>query len=312
MTAALAPFEHPALLYRDSAGYLAGTVPFIRDGLSGKQPVMVAVPGANLELIRAALGRAGGDCEQVRWHDMSVAGSNPGRIIPGVLHAFATEHPGTRVRIIGEPIWAGRSELEYPACAQHEALINVAFAGREATILCPYDVSRLEQRVIDDAYRTHPVLVEASNRWASPAFGDPTTVAESFNQPLPEPPSDCERVPIQALSGLRRSVATRGAAAGLSADRVDDLILVVNELATNSIEHSGRPGTVALWSTDREVICQVIDGGHITDPMAGRLPPTSFTALGGRGLVLVNEVCDLVRIHTRPGATTIQVHLTIG
>ena len=40
--------------------------------------------------------------------------------------AFVREHPGSRVRIVGEPIWAERTDEEYPACAEHEALINVA------------------------------------------------------------------------------------------------------------------------------------------------------------------------------------------
>jgi hypothetical protein len=97
----------------------------------------VAVPGANRRLIREALGV---DAEQVLMRDMTVAGRNPGRIIPTVLLAFADAYPGRRVRLIGEPIWAGRSETEYPACAQHEALINAAFVGRPITILCPYNI----------------------------------------------------------------------------------------------------------------------------------------------------------------------------
>ena len=40
-------------------------------------------------------------------------------------------HPDKHVRVIGEPIWPGRSDLEYPACVQHEALINRAFAVRD-------------------------------------------------------------------------------------------------------------------------------------------------------------------------------------
>jgi len=31
----------------------------------------------------------------------------------------------------------------------------------------------------------------------------------------------------------------------------------------------------------------------------------------GRGLVLINHLCDLVRIHTRPGATTIRLHIAL-
>ncbi|MFG3701069.1 anti-sigma factor RsbA family regulatory protein [Micromonospora sp. NPDC047620] len=149
-------FVHEGLFYRDPGELLAGTVPFITSGLAAAEPVLVAMPGANLWLLRAAVGAMDG----VRWADMTEAGRNPGRIIPWVLQAFIDEHAGRRVRIIGEPIWAGRSDTEYPACAQHEALINMAFAGRDATILCPYDVAGLDDDVLTDACATHPVLVD--------------------------------------------------------------------------------------------------------------------------------------------------------
>jgi len=157
-------FVHPALLYRDDQEYVAGTVPYIREGLAAGEPVAVAVPGRNLALIRDALGL---DAERVLLRDMAVAGRNPGRIIPTVLLAFAQAHPGRRVRLIGEPIWAGRSDTEYPACAQHEALINAAFTGRAATILCPYNTDLLEPVWVDDAYRTHPVM------WSTTLPDDP-------------------------------------------------------------------------------------------------------------------------------------------
>jgi len=280
---AAAPFVHPALFYAGPDEYLAGTVPFIEAGLAAGEPVMVAVPGDNLDRIRAALGPAAG---RVRLHDMQVAGRNPGRIIPGVLLAFAAAHAGRPVRIIGEPIWAGRSALEYPACAQHEALIN-------------------------DAYRTHPVVWTATVRHDSADYRDPADVAAGFNLPLPDPPPHAATmtVEITELAAVRRFAAALGAAAGLSEDRAADLVIAVGELAANTVEHAGGTGRLAIWVEDGRVVCQVTDAGHVTDPMAGRLPVPPDAPTGGRGLVLVNQLCDLVRIHTWPGATTIRVHL---
>ncbi|MEV4756890.1 sensor histidine kinase [Micromonospora sp. NPDC049559] len=301
-------FDHPALLYRGIDEYLAGTLPFIRAGLDAGDPVLVAVPGANLAAIRAALGD---DASRVRLDDMTVAGRNPGRIIPGVLLAFARAHPGRRPRIIGEPIWPGRSELEYPACAQHEALINAAFAGRNAEILCPYDLADLDQRAIDDAYRTHPTLAMGARRWASPRYGDPLAVAADFNRPLPPPPGHAPTLPVtfDGLSALRHAVARYATTAGLPDDRVEDLVLAVGELAANTVEHAGGTGSVTLWTDEEHLVCQVSDGGHLTDPLAGRIPPAGTAATGGRGLVIVNQLCDLVRVHTRPGATTVRLYL---
>ncbi|MCO1594537.1 sensor histidine kinase [Micromonospora sp. RHAY321] len=300
-------FVHPALFYADHEEYLAGTVPFIQAGLDADEPVMVAVPGDNLDRIRTALGS---DAARVQLHDMSVAGRNPGRILPGVLFAFAAANAGKRVRIIGEPIWAGRSETEYPACAQHEALINAAFAGRPATILCPYDTGSLERSWLDDAYRTHPVLQMGGVSWESPDYADPIAVAAGFNLPLQGPPPEAIIIAIDlpALPVIRRLVTAEAVAAGLPPDRVSDLTLAVNELATNTIRHTPAGGTLAVWTDPKRLICQFSDTGHIANPLAGRIPVPPQQP-GSRGLVLVNQLCDLVRVHTVPGATTIRLHM---
>ncbi|WP_329110018.1 sensor histidine kinase [Micromonospora sp. NBC_01699] len=300
-------FVHPALFYASRYEYLAGTVPFIRAGLAAGEPVMVAVPEENLDHIRAALGV---DAARVQLHDMGVAGRNPGRILPGVLLAFADAHRDTRVRIVGEPVWAGRTADEYPACAQHEALINAAFTGRPAAILCPYDTGRLDRSWLDDAYRTHPTVRTAGAAFASPHYADPLAVAAGFNLPLPSPPAHAETIAVEfhSLWALRRLVTAQALAAGLAPDRVADVTLAVNELAANTVEHAGATGTLSVWTDDKQLICQLSDNGHIAEPLAGRIPAAPDQD-GGRGLFLVNELCDLVRVHTRPGATSIRVHM---
>jgi hypothetical protein len=226
-------FVHPALLYRDRDEYLAGSVSFIRDGLAAGEPVAVAVPTGNLRLLRDVLGD---DAGQVMWRDMTVAGRNPGRIIPTVLLAFASAHTGRRVRIIGEPIWAGRTAMEYPACAQHEALINVAFADQAATILCPYDVSRLDPAWVRDAHRTHPVIWDGVQRIDSYQYGDPITVATDVNRPLPDPPPGAAAIVVElsSLAMVRRFVADMATRAGLPQQRVADAVLAVSEVTANT------------------------------------------------------------------------------
>jgi anti-sigma regulatory factor (Ser/Thr protein kinase) len=298
--------DHPALFYRGWAEYLAGTVPFIRDGLAADQRVAVAVPGPNLEMLRSALG---GDAGRVHMLDMNEVGRNPGRIIPGVLRAFADEGTDTgRVRIVGEPVWPGRTDVEYPACVQHEALINLAFEGRDVTILCPYHAAELAPEVLADAEATHPVLVDRAGARASEAFA-PEAIVDRYNRPLPPPPGDCAtlRFDLDGLAAVRRFVSGHGAAAGLSERRAGELAMAVNELATNSVLHGGGTGTVRIWAETGHVGCETADRGRITDPLAGRRP-VSLTAVGGRGLLLVNELADLVRMHSAATGTTIRVY----
>lgn len=51
------------------------------------------------------------------------------------------------------------------------------------------------------------------------------------------------------------------------------------------------------------------DKGRLTDPLAGRRP-VPRDQHGGRGLLLVNLLADLVRVHTEPSATTIRCWFT--
>jgi anti-sigma regulatory factor (Ser/Thr protein kinase) len=300
-------FDHPGLLYRDQGEYLAGTTGFVRAALAAGDPVLVAVPGPNLDPLRGALADV---ADRVLFADMAVAGRNPGRIIPGVLLAFAAAHPGRRVWIVSEPIWPGRTEFEYPACAAHEALINAVFADRDAAILCPYDVAGLDGTAVRDAWRTHPVMVDGGARRSSEDYIDPLVTAAGFNLPLPPVPPGAASMEYDSelrLAAVRRFL--RGHARGvLDADRADDLVLAANELTANTIEHSAGGGRITIWTEPGRLACQIDDGGYLRDPLAGRIVPLPRT-VGGRGLILANQLCDLVRIHTSSDGTSIRLHM---
>ena len=247
--------------------------------------------------------------------DMCRAGRNPGRILPGILLTFAAQHAERPVSMIGEPVWPGRRPAEYPACAVHEALINAVFAGRDVAILCPYDAKNLPAGAVADAHRTHPVMInEFGDRQPSATYGDPVHTAASFNYPLSPPPKHADSVRYEhrfQLRQVRAFVAAHAGQAGLSAERIADLTIAVNELATNTLEHTDGPGRLSMWTQDGTLHCQVEDSGQLTDPLAGRVPPAP-QALRGRGLVLVNELCDLVRIYTVPGKTTVRLYTYLG
>jgi anti-sigma regulatory factor (Ser/Thr protein kinase) len=309
MTASAAgTLEHDALFYTGAASYRSGCLDFVRAGLEQDEPVLVAVPQPGLGLIRCALTTA--EAERVRTADMAQAGRNPGRIIGTVLTAFVREHAGRRVRIIGEPIWAGRSVDEYPACAEHEALINVALSDSPAYILCPYDVRRLKREWLTDATRTHPTLAADGERWESPAYTDPVALAAWFDQP-PEPaPPHADVLVIGPTTGpstARRFVHDYAQATGMSEGRLRNLRTAVQELVVNTVVHAGGSGLLMVWTQGRQVVCQVQDGGRITDPLVGRRAPAPAAA--GHGLFTVHQVCDLVRVHRRRDGTLVRIHV---
>jgi anti-sigma regulatory factor (Ser/Thr protein kinase) len=303
-----AAFEHPALFYRSTQEYLRGTLEFVTDGLSRGDAVLIAVPGDKVELLAERLGPS---AELVRFVDMSKAGRNPSRILGGVLRAFADDCQDQWVRIVCEPVWPDRSPAEYAACAQHEALINRAFAGRAVSVLCPYDIQTLDSRALIDAVRTHPLVIEGDRRQDSTSYA-PDAVLTDYNQPLPAP-QDATRFTVgaQELRLLRTGADDIATAAGLDEDSRLDWSLVLTELVTNSIEHAGGHAVVRMFTDGPELVGQVSDSGDLTDPLAGRHPALPGQ-VRGRGLMIVHDLAGLVRLHTRPGATTVEVRFRIG
>jgi anti-sigma regulatory factor (Ser/Thr protein kinase) len=242
---------------------------------------------------------------------MTDVGANRGAIIPTVLGALGGAHADQRMHLIGEPIWPGRTELEYPACAQHEALIDRLFSDLHAEVLCPYDTSELAPQVIADAEATHSVLIDRTGRRPSDRY-DPERIAADCNRPLePAPKTAIERMADRAtLDNARWFAVAYGNRVGLEPFQLVDLEIALTELLTNSVLHGGGIGTFRLWSDQSHLVCEVSDAGHISDPLAGRLPVPA-DQLHGRGLLLVNRITDLVRMHTGPEGTTIRIYFRL-
>ncbi len=300
-------FQHLAFLYRSSQEYEATLLPFIRGGLARSEPVFVAVPGPASEMLRDQLGQSSG---QVVFGDMASMGLNPARIIPAV-RAFVDEHPGRRVRYVGEPAWPARSAEELRETARHEALINRAFSGMAATILCPYDAAALSSSAVADARRTHPVLLRRGVRQASREYRGPHGLPPGCDSPLSEPPSRAAKVRYAGnLRAIRDLVASHAVQAGLTAGRTADLVLAVGEIAANTLRHTRAGGTLYVWRTPDSLICQIHDQGRITDPLAGRRRP-ALDVLGGQGLWVVNQVCDLVELRSGRAGTTVRLHMRL-
>jgi anti-sigma regulatory factor (Ser/Thr protein kinase) len=308
---AVAAFRHEALLYDGDAGFLDGTVPFLREAVAAGEPTLVVVGAAKLDRLRRELG---GDADRVLFADMAQVGANPARIIPA-WRQFVAENAGRDrpVRGIGEPIWRGRSPVELVECQRHEQLLNVAFAGAPAWwLLCPYDVAALDRAVIEEACRSHPWVTSAGTRGASASYRGLEAEARPFDAPLPQPPGSPAVHSFGAvagnLAGLRRFVAEQAAAAGLGEAQRGELVLAVHEVAVNSLRHGGGRGELRVWQDGDVLVCEVRDQGRLDDPLAGRRSPTPQQH-GGRGLWLANQLCDLVQLRSSADGTVARLHL---
>jgi anti-sigma regulatory factor (Ser/Thr protein kinase) len=299
--------RHEALLYRGRAGWLAGVLDFIGPGLDAGDPVLVLADRSRIGALREQLGARGTGIELVDVHRY---GSNPARLVPA-WHELIGAHDGAaRIWGVGEPMWPGRPPSEVAEVRQHEALVNLAFGddGR-VRFLCPYDVTALGPQAIRTARDTHEIVTTPSGPVERPAplVRDPAAV---LAEPLPEPAG---RLPLRpygrtGLGRLRRAVAEAGRDAGLDEARTRDLVLAVDEVATNCIRHGEGVAHVRSWREGGAAVVEIRDRGQVADPLAGRVRPTPGQ-LGGWGLWIANQVCDLVQLRTSAAGTVVRLHV---
>lgn len=301
-------FFHEAYLYESADQFLAGTGAFIEEGLDAGEAVLVAVDRGKIASLTRRLGSA---ARHVEFADMEEAGRNPARIIP-LWSQFLSAHRGHGVRGIGEPIWPERTPPEMAECHLHEQLLNVAFDGGAGwSLLCPYDVGRLDPEVVATAHRTHPHIARPTGIDASPTYHQ--VVDHPFRGELPAAPADANRLPFDAegLRLMRQQVAEWAHAARLCHAKVQDLVLAVSELATNSIRHGAGRGVLQVWQEPGVLICDVSDTGQADwDPLIGRRPPVGGQ-VGGMGIWIANQLCDLVQVRSTATGTAVRLHVRL-
>ncbi|MET0423646.1 MAG: ATP-binding protein [Actinoplanes sp.] len=110
------------------------------------------------------------------------------------------------------------------------------------------------------------------------------------------------------LAVVREFVRKHAADLGLEVDRVDLLTLAVSELTTNTLQHTDGGGLVRIWSADGRVFCDVIDGGPIRE--FGRTMPAT-NAPRGRGLAIVERICDEVGVSEGRDGTRVRLSLVL-
>lgn len=299
--------SHAAAIYKGD-GDLDWVAAWARGAAGAGSPLHIAVARETMRVIR--------DCwrevpQNACFANMTEIGRNPARII-AEGNSFADENPGLHVWCLWEPAWPERSESELAEVARHEVLCNVAFTGKPMTILCLYDATRLSPEVIRNAEQTHPFVISGGRERASVPYLGAGRYPPVCDKPLAPPPGNAEALVFGGMLGpVREFAASHALAAGLQPARVMDLVLAVSEIAANALGHGRGRGIARFWRTGEEVMVQLEDSGHIADPLVGRRrhPPE---ALGGHGLWLVHQVCDLVEQRTGPDGTTTRLHMRLA
>ncbi|GHJ46189.1 hypothetical protein Cs7R123_35310 [Catellatospora sp. TT07R-123] len=101
------------------------------------------------------------------------------------------------------------------------------------------------------------------------------------------------------LVGLRAAVAAHASESGMPEERIDVLVFVAYELATNAVRHGGGHGRLRLWRDGDTIACQVSDPGSGPPAEALNIRRPGPGATGGRGLWLVRTFSDSVEVEVR-------------
>ncbi len=295
------PYRHEALPYRGRADFLSSCATLAATGRADDEPIIFLASAAKLGDLRDVLGS---DAHEVTLVPTDEHGQNPARLTT-LLHSFQTGQDGRRCVGVNESVVAGRTGAGLAEAQLAETILNSpVLQSWPMSVVCLYDAERLDDAALDQMRRSHPVV---RGEDANPAF-EPGLAAELFAAPLDEPNARVETrvVGPDQLADLRAFVRGSAAGAGLAADRLDDLVLAVNEVGTNSLRYGDADCRVALWRTDESVVCELRDPGRIADPLAGRLAPPP-TATTGRGLWLANHLCDLVQIRSSQDGSVVRL-----
>lgn len=287
-----APPDHVAVPYPDPAVLARSLLPLLTPVIAAGGPVLAVLAGPERDALRAVLGTGAAGVEFAdpeRVHDV------PAFTVATrwARRARAAAGSGVRGVVVGQQV---------PACggdhwARLDIALDVALEGLPLTVLCP---------LTGPVGGLHPLVLRDGVRVADSTYVPPTTAIRRY--PLPPapdlgPPAAHLHFSVADLHALRAMVEDVAAGAGLEPGRVDDLVLAVNELASNSVEHGPGAGTLRMWADGDGVTAEIGDTGTIDVPFPGLVAPPVRGARG-RGLWLASELTDVLQVWSGPDGTT--------
>jgi transcriptional regulator with XRE-family HTH domain len=164
--------NHSAFPYRSDDQFRATAGPFLAEGIERSEALLAVTTAPNIELLHEHLGK---DARRVEFVEASDFYGTPVAALEG-YRAFseASVKAGAAwVRVVGEPVWPGRSESEIRLWTRYESLFNLLFAASPLTVICPYDERSVAPEIVKQARLTHPHTIGDGGTSPSPDYTDP-------------------------------------------------------------------------------------------------------------------------------------------
>ncbi|MDN5917144.1 MAG: sensor histidine kinase [Pseudonocardia sp.] len=226
----------------------------------------------------------------------------------------ATARDGTRMTTVGQLI-DGLPGTDPGYWVRLDVALNQVLDGMPVTMLCAFPDGEAAR---DDAATLHDALLVDGEEVPSTTRRDPRDLLAEHPQ---RPPADLGTplfeidVDLAGLATLRRFVRAEARLSGLGPSRTSDLVLALNEVATNGVEHGSGLPRLRMWRGPDGLTGEVVDTGRTRLPFPGMLAPTS-AGVRGRGLWLASELTDVLQVWTAdddpgcPAGTVVRVLMT--
>ncbi|QBI52330.1 sensor histidine kinase [Streptomonospora litoralis] len=300
-------FAHCGVFYSCDQDLSSRVAPRVRAALADGERAVLAVAPRTRAAVLAGLSPA--DAAAVESVDRAVLYDAPGRTLAALHRCARAEHP-LPVLMVGEPPLPAEDPVRLREWHRLDSVLAGALSDTRMRLLCLHDSRVLPPAVLRDVRRTHPLLLSSGDEHGSPDYVEPAVFsARDIDRLLPAPAGELRSLEIGGdLAALRTAVAELAEKAEVREERRGDLVVAVNELAANVVEHGGGAGTVSLWRSPGWVVCDVLDrGGGPTDPLGGYHPADPLSPRG-YGLWITRQVCDFMEISGDVHGTVIRLH----
>ncbi len=116
---------------------------------------------------------------------------------------------------------------------------------------------------------------------------------------------------VADLPAVRDHAAARARRRGMTEDCVGNVLLAVNEVATNAVTHGSGRARMRLWDHHESLVVEIHDTGHWVPRTTPGIVPPRVHATSGMGLWVSRMLSDDIRFDTGPRGTTVTMSFQV-
>jgi anti-sigma regulatory factor (Ser/Thr protein kinase) len=297
---------HVAAFYASDEQLRDLLLPYLDEGLCRHENILLVISEATERVLRDALGDA---ADRVQWGSPGLSYDRLGRMFEGFAdHLTQQYRAGVPTRVIGE-LDSDISADRLSQYLRYESMAPEMYAPYGYPVVCLWDQRRYPPDVLAHVRTIHPQLLDTRGPIDDTEYCKPIGYLTRDETPPPAAPADLDwDVYLDSaddLAALRRRLRTWGVTCGLGDHDTDDIVIAVDEIATNALEHGRPPARVRSWTTPGALFVQIDDHGGTRIPAVTgyHRPPTD--ARRGRGLWIARHLADVLTTYTGPTGTTV-------